>query len=244
MAYAVSRYSLRRGAHAVLMLPFAFLLALAVAAGTFIAYVLWPDWPNAAGALEAPTLPITVAGVLFDVPSSAIRIPVERQAGLQERLDLAFLWPSPAPPAGNGSDAAASGAQDATSAAVAAADANRPLFVTIAELGAVLPPAERLNTIYPHYVEAQATAGPRGLAILPFRAGSPYDGEDLVYLPSDPAQFFARCTRQDGVMPGMCIQERAIDAAEITLRFPRTWLTDWRNTSTGFDRLVAELHPH
>ena len=58
---------------------------------------------------------------------------------------------------------------------------NERLFVTIAGLGAELPPLERLRTIYPRYIEAQASAGPDGLAILPFRAGTPYEGEDLVY---------------------------------------------------------------
>ena len=69
------------------------------------------------------------------------------------------------------------------------------LFVTIADLGAVLAPAERLRTVYPRYIETQATAGPEGLAIVPFRAGTPYESEDLIYLAERPEQFFARCTR-------------------------------------------------
>jgi hypothetical protein len=110
-------------------------------------------------------------------------------------------------------------------------------------LGAVLPPAERLRNIYPRYIEAQATAGADGLAILPFRAGTPYEGEDLIYLAANPEQFFARCTRQLGAVPGTCIHERALDAAEITLRFPREWLDDWRSVAAGFNRLVAQLRP-
>jgi hypothetical protein len=42
-------------------------------------------------------------------------------------------------------------------------------------------------------------------------------------------------------VPGTCIHERSLDAAEITLRFPREWLQDWRNVAAGFDRLVAQL---
>ncbi len=61
-------------------------------------------------------------------------------------------------------------------AAAAAEPENERLFVTIAGLGAELPPLDRLRTIYPRYVESQASAGPNGLAILPFRAGTPYDG--------------------------------------------------------------------
>ena len=127
--------------------------------------------------------------------------------------------------------------------AAAAETAKERLFVTIAGLGAVLPPLERLRTIYPRYIEAQAAAGPDGLAILPFRAGTPYESEDLVYLGSNPEQFFARCTRPGRSVPGTCIRERALDATEITFRFPRDWLVDWRNVAAGFDRLIAQLHP-
>ena len=31
--------------------------------------------------------------------------------------------------------------------------------------------------------------------------------------------------------------------AEITLRFPREWLQDWRGVAAGFDRLMAQLQP-
>jgi len=44
-------------------------------------------------------------------------------------------------------------------------------------------------------------------------------------------------------VPGSCIHERKIDGAEVTLRFPRDWLIDWRKVATGFDRLIAQLHP-
>ena len=47
---------------------------------------------------DAPSLPITVAGVAFNVPPAAIRIPVQRRPGAHERVDLAFLWPSLEPP--------------------------------------------------------------------------------------------------------------------------------------------------
>jgi hypothetical protein len=116
------------------------------------------------------------------------------------------------------------------------------LFVTIAGLGAVLPPLIRLRTIYPRYIEAQATAGPDGLAIVPFRAGTPYEGEDLVYFAEVPEQFFALCSRPVRSLPGTCIQERSLDAAVVTLRFSREWLEDWRNAAAGFDRLVTQLH--
>jgi hypothetical protein len=232
----------RRRARAVLTLPFVFLVLLVAAAAAFVSYVLWPTWPSEPVPLDAPAIPITVAGVLFDVPPAAIRAAVQRHPGQQERLDLAFEWPSLTPPKPDGKSA--DKPVDPENAAAAAAErANERLFVTIAGLGAVLPPLERLRTIYPRYIESQASAGPDGLASLPFRTGTPYENEDLIYLGTNPEQFFARCTRPARSVPGTCIRERALDAAEITLRFPRDWLVNWRNVAGGFDRLVTQLHP-
>jgi len=220
------------------MLPLIVLGLLVIGAGIFVAFALWPSWPGTVIPREAPAIPTTVAGVLFDVPPAAIRNVVERHAGPNDRIDLAFMWPSLLPPP---SDAKAG--EQARLAGSAAPDPGARFFVTIAPLGQVLPPLERLRGIYPRYVEAEATAGADGLAILPFRKGSPYAGEDLVYLSGSPEQFFARCTRDVQDVPGTCINERLIDAAEVTFRFPRAWLEDWRNISAGFDRLIVQMHP-
>lgn len=219
----------------------AILVVLMAAAGTFVSYILWPTWPKSGVALDAPAIPVTVAGALFNVPPAAIRAAVQRHPGAHERIDLVFLWPSLAPPTADGQAAAKTSIADDGDAAPGPRTDDR-MFVTIAGLGAVLPPLVRLRTIYPRYIEAQAAAGPDGLAIVPFRAGTPYEGEDLIYLAEKPEEFFALCSRPLRALPGTCIQERSVDAAEITLRFSREWLQDWRNTAAGFDRLVAQLH--
>jgi hypothetical protein len=219
----------------------AIVAVLMAAAGTFVSYVLWPTWPTSGVALDAPPIPVTVAGALFNVPPAAVRAAVQRHPGAHERIDLVFLWPSLAPPSADGQAAVKASVADGSD------DAGMPrtddrVFVTIAGRGAVLAPVVRLRTIYPRYIEAQAAAGPDGLAILPFRAGTPYEGEDLVYLAENPEEFFALCSRPIRTLPGTCIQERSLDAAEITLRFSRERLQDWRNTAAGFDRLVTQLH--
>ena len=132
--------------------------------------------------------------------------------------------------------------EENATAALAEAENDR-LFVTIVSLAGVLPPLERLRTIYLRYVAAQAAAGPDGLAVLPFRSATPYDGQDLVYAANDPQQFLARCTRAAGAVPSTCISERAVDGAQISIRFPRDWLSDWRNVAASFDRLATQLHP-
>src|SRR5690349_15524800 len=88
----------KRSASAGLLFALITLVALIVFAGAFVALALWPRWPGTAVAPDAPSLPITVGGVLFNVPPAAIRLPIQRHPGAQERVDLAFLWPSLAPP--------------------------------------------------------------------------------------------------------------------------------------------------
>src|SRR5205807_9774299 len=88
----------KRSASAGLVFALLTLVALIVLAAAFVALVLWPRWPGTTVAPDAPALPITVGGVLFNVPPAAIRVPMQRHAAAQERLDLAFLWPSLEPP--------------------------------------------------------------------------------------------------------------------------------------------------
>ena len=116
--------------------------------------------------------------------------------------------------------------------------------MTIAGLGAVLAPAERLRSIYPRYFETEATAGPDGLAVLPFRAGTPYEGEDLIYFADKPEAVF-RPLHADGPHRPGHLRARAPRSMRPTSRcgFPAQWLQDWRSVAAGFDRLVAQLHP-
>src|SRR5438876_835048 len=84
-----------------------------------------------------------------------------------------------------------------------------------------------------------------GVLVLRFRDGTPYPAEDLFYGPAAAAHFVARCSRPGaGPTPGICLLERRLaEAADITVRFPRDWLVDWRRLSAGIDRLIASLRP-
>jgi hypothetical protein len=226
----------------VLTWPFAVLVLGAAAATAFVSDVLWPNWPSEPVALDAPALPITVAGTLFAVPPAAIREAVQRHPGQHDRVDLVFSWPALTPAAKNQPHDKVPVTPESALAAVSQAENDR-LFVTIAALAGVLAPLERLRTIYPRYLAGESGSGADGLGLLPFRAGSPYDGEDLVYSIDNPEQFFARCTRQARAVAGSCISERALGGAQISIRFPRDWLIGWRNVAAGFDRLIAQLHP-
>jgi hypothetical protein len=41
----------------------------------------------------------------------------------------------------------------------------------------------------------------------------------------------------------MCLYERRIEGADLTLRFPSDWLTGWRAVNAGIERLLAKLKP-
>jgi hypothetical protein len=113
------------------------------------------------------------------------------------------------------------------------------LFLSIAAHHDMLAPDTRVRTIYPRYLEQVSTPGPDGLTIRAFREGTPYSNEDL-FLATAPS-LSARCTR-DAATPGMCLSDRRIDGADLTFRFPRSWLAQWRDVANAMDRLTVQLH--
>lgn len=222
----------RRAGHNPLAAPVLLFAAVCAVAAIYVAYVLWPRWPDAPVALNAPSLPITIAGVAFNIEPAAIRIPVQRNAGTQTRVDLAYLWPSLVPP-----DPAIKIIDGAP------VDPNERLFATIQVSDGTMPMNERVQTIYPRYLGTQTTTGADGLTIKPFRDGTPYQGEELILDASAPDRFLARCSRKGVTNSGTCLMERRVGSADITLRFPRDWLSDWRNVAAGIDKLMARWRP-
>ena len=199
-----------------------------------VAFILWPRWPGAAATPDAPSLPITVGGYLFNVPPAAIRVPLQRHAGPQERIDLAFLWPELTPP-------------DPT---VKPALHEEPLtfdrlFISLAGFSGALSAPERFREIYPRYFADGQFAGPDGLIVKRFRDGTPYQGDDLFYDPTMQDAFMARCSRPGaGETPGICLVERRIaGAVDVTIRFPRDWLIEWRILAKAIDHVIRTLRP-
>jgi hypothetical protein len=232
---AGSRKSRRRVARSLILLPILMLAVVIAGAATYVSYVLWPRWPKTPVVANAPALPIVVGNVTFNVPPAAIRVAMQRRPGAQERIDLAFLWPSLAPP---GEEKPGHPDLEAEAKPI------DRIFVTIAAANESMPPVERLRTIYPRYVIKDPSPAPAGLVSLAFREGAPYQGEDLIYEFDKPERFFVRCTRSGpGRLPGTCLAEQRIGEAHVTLRLPREWLGDWRSVASGIDRLIASLQP-
>ena len=41
----------------------------------------------------------------------------------------------------------------------------------------------------------------------------------------------------------MCLYERRIESADMTVRFPSEWLTGWRAVNDGIAKLIGTLKP-
>lgn len=203
--------------------------ASAVGAVALVAYLLWPTWGTRAA--NAPDkLPVSVGGTLFNLPRAAIRMKIQRHSGPQERIDLDFLYPSLEPPGAPKHVTA-----DTVEAVVQSIDR---IFLSIAAHHDALAPEQRTATIYPHYLDRAATMPVEGLTMRMFRADTPYGSEDL-YSAASPA-LTARCTR-DAATPGMCLSERRVGGADLTFRFPRSWLSQWRDVADAMEKLTAQL---
>jgi hypothetical protein len=210
----------------------AIMLASAATAGAIalVAYLLWPTWGPEAS--SSPTrLPVSIGATLFNVPTTAIRMKIQRHSGQQERIDLSFTFPSLEAP-----DAPKHVSADTVE------DTAQPIdriFLSISAHHDTLAPDARVRTIYPRYLEQASMPGQDGLTMRAFRDGTPYSNEDL-FLANTPG-LSARCSR-DAATPGMCLSERRIDGADLTFRFPRSWLAQWRDVANAMDRLTLQLH--
>jgi hypothetical protein len=203
---------------------------IGAAALVAVTYLLWPTFTSR-GASDPERMPVSIGGTLFNVPTQAIRMKVQRRSGPQERVDLDFGWPGLEP---GGSPKRISADQvDSLPLGI------DMMFVSIAAHGNALAPEERARTIYPRYLENVASPAADGLQQRAFRADTPYAGEDLMV--GQQPDFIARCSR-DARTPGICMSDRRIEGADLAFRFPRSYLADWRAVATAMDRLAADLH--
>jgi hypothetical protein len=212
------------------MVPIMLAGMLTAGAIALVAYLLWPTWGAQASSNPA-SLPVSIGGTLFNVPTMAVRMKIQRHSGPQERVDLSFAFPSLEAP-----EAPKHVSVETVEEGVQPIDR---IFLSISAHHDAMAPETRLQTIYPRYLEQTAVPGKDGLTMRAFRDGSPYSNEDL-FLANGPG-LDARCTR-DTTTPGMCLSERRVEGADLTFRFPRSWLAQWRDVASAMDRLTTELH--
>lgn len=214
--------------------PILFSAVIGAASLAAVSYLLWPTWQaHAVG--DPERTPVTIGDTLFNVPTQSFRVKYQRHSGPQERVDLAFLYPSLAPPERPKHLAMS---RDELLARAQPQPIDR-IFVSIAAHRGEMSPEALLRTIYPRYLAASSQPADDGLSMRAFADASAYSGEDL-FTAQQPA-LTARCTRDDRT-PGMCLTERRIDGADLTYRFPRAWLKQWRDVADAIDRLTAQMH--
>src|ERR1700704_260869 len=66
--------------------------ALTIGAIALVAYLLWPTWGSDPQSGPA-RLPVSIGATLFNVPTAAVRMKIQRHTGPQERVDLSFTRP-------------------------------------------------------------------------------------------------------------------------------------------------------
>jgi len=217
--------------HRTHYLPILASVLIGAAALVSVVYLLQPTWSPQQRGTEPDTLPVTIGQPLFNVPTAAIRVKLQKRTGPQERVDLSFAYPSLKPPA----------PQKHITAAEAEETKAEPIdriFVSLIAHHGTMSPEERIKTIYPRYLETDASSVEDTLMVQAFRTGTPYAGEDLFM--ADGVSFAARCSR-DAQTPGMCLSERRIGDADLNFRFPRAWLAHWRDVADAMDKLADQL---
>jgi len=73
------------------MVPIMLAGMVTVGAIALVAYLLWPTWGAEASSNPA-RLPVSIGGTLFNVPTLAVRMKIQRHSGPQERVDLSFAF--------------------------------------------------------------------------------------------------------------------------------------------------------
>jgi hypothetical protein len=227
--FSLSRYGVR-GSHGSSHVIAIMVSAVAAGALGLVAYLLWPTWGTETSS-SPERLPVSIGDTLFNVPTAAIRMKIQRHSGPQERIDLSFSFPSLGPP-----EPARHVSADEVEEAMQPVDR---IFLSIAAHHDSLAPEMRARTIYPRYLEQASTPGQDGLTMRSFRDNTPYGNEDLFF--ANTPSLTARCSR-DAATAGMCLSERRIEGADLTFRFPRSWLAQWRDISSAMDRLTLQLH--
>ena len=75
------------------LVPLLTMGAIGACAIAVVAYLLWPTW-GVEKAGDPARLPISIGNTLFNVPTQAIRVKLQKRTGPQERVDLNFAYPS------------------------------------------------------------------------------------------------------------------------------------------------------
>ncbi len=123
-------------------------------------------------------------------------------------------------------------------------DPNERLFATIQASDGTMPINERVQTDLPALSRAgDGAARRRASTLRPFRDGTPYQGEEMVYEQAAPEHFLARCSpqgrRQHRHLPVGASRRQCRHHVALSARVAERL----ENVAAGIDKLMARWRP-
>ena len=196
-------------------------LALLAAAGT--AYWRFAGRPNAAPLERAH---IEISGDKFNFDPRYLS--AQRDDG---DVELTAYFPNFAP---------AGGADDVTARTNLDERFGRLVFIELKPADPRLDPAERTARLYLRFLDETSWSHPGGLVARAFESGSPFEGDELFFVPPEGRQFAARCHRSDPSrnLPNTCIAVFRVGAVDAQVRFSADLLSDWEALMKGANGLI------
>ncbi|HRJ69073.1 MAG TPA: hypothetical protein PK812_05635 [Beijerinckiaceae bacterium] len=205
----------------------AVLLVIAAAAG-LLARRIYVERTPPAGAAE-----FFIGSQKVLVPRAMVRDPDLRNGGALNRIDLALLWPDL-----RGAAAATKAEIDRGMVFIGLEDA-APRAATPGDID----PTDRPGELYARFLAQEAWSNPGGLVMRRFRAGTPYEGEELFVSSPDERVFSARCPirKLGNTTEDLCLWQTRITGMELQVRFSPRLLVEWQALSGGVRALVTRL---
>ncbi|WP_293862640.1 hypothetical protein [uncultured Alsobacter sp.] len=196
---------------------------LAIAAGLVVgglAFGLRPAPPPAPKDVVA-----RIGAQVLNIPAGLVRT----HDG-EGRVDLAVRWADLGP-------AATTGTSDKT----AAPRIGDVLLVTLSAADPATTRPDRLGSLYARFLETAVKAGPANLIERKFKAGTPYENQELLFSPPDGRRFLAVCDakpRAGEVLPPLCTTRFERNGIAVQIRFEPRLVESWERIESGLTPLV------
>jgi hypothetical protein len=194
-----------------------------------LALCVWGGWAAMRdGPATAPAFAVARIGAAAARYDPAYgRSAADRAGGELAELNLVARFPGFAP----------AGADDGAAPASL-------VFARLDPADSTLAPEERMAKLYVRFLEPNEWIVPGGLTMRRFQAGSPYEREELYYVPPEGRVFATRCTRPglaaDG-LPETCLRDFRVRGVDAQIRFSTDLLPQWEALDAGARGLVEAV---
>lgn len=214
------------------LIPLCVVLVLLGLSTVVLLYYLRPLLLPAGQPLTMPTpVALSVGGVRLRIPANYLEDTAARHGGMRQSVTLFALLPGFTGYSGSAAAAFASNAPDSP-----------VLHIQLHGGAGALSTRKRLARLYmPYIVDPKGHPAAFGLTRYDFRPESGYDGDELYAASGPGGPLLLLCERpaQDVPSPNCFIIDRPEPGGiNLTCRFKRSQLSQWRRIEAGVDRLV------